>query len=140
MATKEELAFSIEHEEALPAELTPMQQALEKSRLAMARKERDARIAQTREELKTDLVEKTSELLNAMTRDKICDASMRELSQAFGVIYDRMRLENGESTANINVNMLSGMIASISDQSLEVEAEVLPANGDKVESSGHSED
>ena len=49
---------------------------------------------------------KQRQMLEAITPDKLEAASAKDLSISFGVMYDKSRLEEGKSTANVSYAQL----------------------------------
>lgn len=48
-----------------------------------------------------EMLERMNKLLGSMTPDKIASASLSQLIMAFGILYDKVRLQRGESTQNV---------------------------------------
>jgi len=51
------------------------------------------------------LAMKQSEMIHSLTDDKTQKASLRDLIWSFGVLYDKERLERGQSTGNIALSI-----------------------------------
>lgn len=68
------------------------------------------------------LAHKGKTLLSGLTTDKQKDMSGLQLVTAFGILYDKERLERGQSTANIAYNDLTKSLA-------EIEAEIARLEG-----------
>lgn len=92
----------------------------------------------TDEAIMQSLLDKSNEILQQMDRSKMDDATLKELASSFGVIFDRLRLARGQSTQNLNVNNLSGMISQVSTKPIIekfVDVEVVESEESDVESS-----
>lgn len=76
------------------------------------------------EAVKDRLLSLCHEILSSIDPEQLATASLREKSAAFNVFYDKYRLANNKATINVNVNNLSGMIASVSGRKIELEEEV----------------
>ena len=55
------------------------------------------------------LASKQIEVLNHLTPEKLKSASAQQLTYTYGVLYDKERLERGQSTGNISVSV-SGLL------------------------------
>lgn len=59
-----------------------------------------------------EMLSRMQKILGAMTSDKVDRASLSQLIMAFGILYDKVRLQRGESTQNIaalNVHKLDSV-------------------------------
>jgi hypothetical protein len=69
--------------------------------------------------METAMLDRMQNLLNSMTSDKVDKASLSQLIMAFGILFDKVRLQRGESTQNVaalNVHKLDPTaIASIKE-------------------------
>lgn len=48
-----------------------------------------------------EMLDRMNKLLGSMSADKIASASLSQLIMAFGILYDKVRLQRGESTQNV---------------------------------------
>jgi IS30 family transposase len=65
-------------------------------------------------EQKADLLAwKQSQIIQAMTPEKIKDASLRDQATTFNVLQNAERLERGQATANINLHSLNASLEEI---------------------------
>lgn len=72
-----------------------------------------------KQRMETEMLDRMQKLLNAMSVDKVEKASLSQLIMAFGILFDKVRLQRGESTQNVaalQVHKLDpGAIASIKE-------------------------
>jgi len=79
---------------------------------------------------------KQREILNNITPDKLNDASGLQLTTMFGILYDKERLERGQSTENVLVHELSNKISDLDAQEAELRAKYPELDDDSVAEQG----
>jgi hypothetical protein len=70
-----------------------------------------------------------SKALDSITDDKLKKASARDLTLISGILYDKERLERGQSTDNISVLSLSADISEITKQREELRKKLADMTG-----------
>jgi hypothetical protein len=70
-----------------------------------------------------------SKAIDNITDDKLKKASARDLTLITGILYDKERLERGQSTDNINVLSLSADIGEITKQKDELHKKLADMTG-----------
>ena len=72
-------------------------------------------------------------LLNSLSEDDVKSASLLQRVTAVGILYDKERLERGQSTANISVVDLTLSLAEITRQREDLERQVVGARDELSE-------
>jgi hypothetical protein len=72
-------------------------------------------------------------ILSAITEDKLAEAPVNQLGTAYGILYDKARLERGQSTANIahegTIRMIRSRVSRLERCNHDTEADqTLTAN------------
>jgi len=69
---------------------------------------------QAYKEHKADLLAfKQSQILDAMGKDKIKEASLRDQATTFNILNNAEKLERGQATSNVNINALTADISAV---------------------------
>lgn len=79
-----------------------------------------------RRQMSSKMLDKMNQLLSEMDANKIDKASLSQLIVAFGTLFDKVRLHEGQSTENVAV----GHIHKLDDRSLQAIREAIKASRD----------
>jgi len=78
-------------------------------------------------------------LLNSLSEDDVKSASLLQRMTALGILYDKERLERGQSSVNISVVDLTQTLAEITRQREDLERQVMGAQQELGELTDESE-
>ena len=78
-------------------------------------------------------------MLNSLSEDDVKSASLLQRMTALGILYDKERLERGQSSVNISVVDLTQTLAEITRQREDLERQVMGAQQELGELTDESE-
>lgn len=91
-----------------------------------------ARVSAARQYRADMLAEVTSDILSSIDEKAIKSAGLKDRAMTYGILYDKERLERGESTQNVQQVAGKAKVDKVEDEIIELQRQLSEIDGSEV--------